>query len=128
MTQKTMILVSGSGDTVAWFRVEFLQKFLDKSYKVYVLAPDIREDLKPVLLNLGVEFIHINLNRKGFNIFNLFRSIKEISNIFNTYKPDVIFSYTHKAILASSLASKVSGYRNIFSSLPAQGTFLMTKV
>ena len=64
MTQKTMILVSGSGDTVAWFRVEFLQKFLDKSYKVYVLAPDIREDLKPVLLNLGVEFIHINLNRK----------------------------------------------------------------
>ena len=49
MTQKTMILVSGSGDTVAWFRVEFLQKFLDKSYKVYVLAPDIREDLKPVL-------------------------------------------------------------------------------
>ena len=57
MTQKTMILVSGSGDTVAWFRIEFLKKFITKSYKVYVLAPDIREDLRPKLIKLGVEFI-----------------------------------------------------------------------
>ena len=121
MKQKKMILVSGSGDTVAWFRVEFLKKFIDKSYKVYVLVPDIREDLKPILLNLGVEFIHINLNRKGFNIFNLLKSVKEISNIFNIYKPDVIFSYTHKAILASSLASKISGYTNIFSLITGTG-------
>jgi len=121
MTQKTMILVSGSGDTVAWFRIEFLKKFITKSYKVYVLAPDIREDLKPILINLGVEFIYINLNRKGFNIFNLLISIREISNIFRTLKPDIIFSYTHKAILASSIASRVSGHKNIFSFITGTG-------
>ena len=121
MNQKTMILVSGSGDTVAWFRVEFLKKFLDKSYKVYVLAPDIREDLKPNLIDLGIEFIYIDLHRKGFNIINLFNSIIQLLNIFKTLNPDIIFSYTHKAILASSIAAKVSGHQNIFSFITGTG-------
>jgi len=41
-----MVLLSGSGDTVVWFRLEFLDEFINKSYKVYVLAPDIRSDLR----------------------------------------------------------------------------------
>ncbi|MDA9344697.1 glycosyltransferase family 4 protein [Gammaproteobacteria bacterium] len=121
MISKKMILVSGSGDTVVWFRLEFLKKFLDKSYKVYVLAPDIREDLKPVLLDLGVEFIYIKLNRKGFNVINLLKSIREISTIFQSLHPDIIFSYTHKAILASSIAARISGYRNMFSLITGTG-------
>ena len=68
---KKMILVSGSGDTVAWFRIELLQEFINMSYKVYVLAPDIRDELKPALLDIGVEFLEIKLHRKGFNISSI---------------------------------------------------------
>jgi len=121
MRQKKIILVSGSGDTVAWFRVEFLKKFIDESYKVYVLAPGIREDLKLELLDLGIEFIYIKLHRKGFNIINLLQSIRQISSIFKLLKPDLIFSYTHKAILAASIASLISGHRNMFSMITGTG-------
>jgi glycosyltransferase involved in cell wall biosynthesis len=121
MGHKKIILVSGSGDTVAWFRVEFLKKFIDQSYKVYVLAPDIREDLKSELLDLGIEFIYIKLHRKGFNIINLLQSIQQISRIFKSLKPDLIFSYTHKAILAASIASWISGHRNTFSLITGTG-------
>ena len=44
-SEKKMILLSGSGDTVAWFRLDFLNEFLLRSYKVYVLAPDIKKEL-----------------------------------------------------------------------------------
>ena len=121
MTQKTMILVSGSGDTVAWFRIELLQEFIDMSYKVYVLAPDIRDELKPALLDLGVEFIEIKLHRKGFNIFNLCSSIIELQKIFRSIQPDLIFSYTHKAIIAASTAARFSGFSNTYSLITGTG-------
>jgi glycosyltransferase involved in cell wall biosynthesis len=118
---KKMILVSGSGDTVAWFRIELLQEFIDRSYKVYVLAPDIRDELKPALLDMGVEFIEIKLHRKGFNIFNLCGSIIELQKIFRSIQPDLIFSYTHKAIIAASIAARFSGFSNVYSLITGTG-------
>jgi len=121
MSQKNMILLSGSGDTVAWFRLELLDRFIDSSYKVFVLAPDIRLDLKAELDNRGIQFITIKLERKGFGVFNLVRSIFELIQIFRTIKPDLIFSYTHKAILSGSLAAKIAGFSNLYSLITGTG-------
>ena len=120
-TQKKIILLSGSGDTVVWFRLDFLNEFLQKSYKVYVLAPDIRDDLKPELIKMGIEFIEIKLERKGLNVFNLISSVFELVRLFKEIKPNIIFSYTHKAILSGSLAAKISGLSNTFSMVTGTG-------
>ena len=118
---KKIILLSGSGDTVAWFRLDFLNEFLLRSYKVYVLAPDIRDDLKPELINMGIEFIEIKLERKGFNVLNLISSVFELASLFKEIQPNIIFSYTHKAILSGSLAAKISGFSNTFSMVTGTG-------
>jgi glycosyltransferase involved in cell wall biosynthesis len=118
---KKIILLSGSGDTVAWFRLDFLNEFLLRSYKVYVLAPDIRDDLKPELINMGIEFIEIKLERKGFNVLNLISSVFELTRLFKEIHPNIIFSYTHKAILSGSLAAKISGFSNTFSMVTGTG-------
>ena len=118
---KKIILLSGSGDTVAWFRLDFLNEFLLRSYKVYVLAPDIRDDLKPELINMGIEFIEIKLERKGFNVLNLISSVCELVSLFKEIQPNIIFSYTHKAILSGSLAAKISGFSNTFSMVTGTG-------
>ena len=121
INKKTMVLLSGSGDTVVWFRLEFLEKFLDQSFKVYVLAPDIRPELKKELDNRGIDLIFIKLERKGFNIINLFQSILELIKIFSKIKPEIVFSYTHKAILSGSLAAKLSGFSNTYSLITGTG-------
>ena len=118
---KKIILLSGSGDTVAWFRLDFLNEFLLRSYKVYVLAPDIRDDLKPELINMGIEFIEIKLERKGFNVLNLISSVFELVRLFKEIQPNIIFSYTHKAILSGSLAAKISGFSDTFSMVTGTG-------
>ena len=121
MSQKKMILLSGSGDTVAWFRLELLEGFMNSSYKVFVLAPDIRPDLKAELDSRGIQFITIKLERKGFGVFNLVKSILELIQLFKTIKPDLIFSYTHKAILSGSLAAKIAGFSNSYSLITGTG-------
>src|SRR6056300_753791 len=121
INQKKMVLLSGSGDTVVWFRLEFLDKFLDQSFKVYVLAPDIRPELKIELDKRGIDLIFIKLKRKGFNVINFLQSILELIKIFRKIKPDVIFSYTHKAILTGSLAAQLSGFSNLYSLITGTG-------
>ena len=116
-----MILLSGSGDTVVWFRLEFIDEFIKKSYRVYVLAPDIRPKLKIELEKRGVQFIYINLQRKGFSVLNLIFSIIELIIIFQKIRPDLIFLYTHKAILSGSLAAKYSGFLNLYSLITGTG-------
>jgi glycosyltransferase involved in cell wall biosynthesis len=120
-SKKKIILLSGSGDTVAWFRLDFLNEFLLRSYKVYVLAPDIRDDLKPKLIDMGIEFIEIKLERKGFSLLNLISSVIELIRLFKEIQPNIIFSYTHKAILSGSLAAKISGFSNTFSLITGTG-------
>ena len=122
---KKIILLSGSGDTVAWFRLDFLNEFLLRSYKVYVLAPDIRDDLKPELINMGIEFIEIKLERKGFNLLNLISSVFELVRLFKEIQPNIIFSYTHKAILSGSLAAKISGFSNTYDKTVTRSGALM---
>jgi len=119
--KKKMILLSGSGDTVVWFRLEFLEKFIDQSFNVYVLVPDIRPELKKELDKRGIDLIFIKLERKGFNVFNLLQSTVELIKIFRIIKPDIIFSYTHKAILSGSLAAKLSGFSNLYSLITGTG-------
>ena len=119
--KKKRILLSGSGDTVAWFRLDFLNEFLQKSYKVYVLAPGIRDDLKPELINMGIEFIEIKLERKGFSLLNLISSVIELIRLFKEIQPNIIFFFFFKAILSGSLAAKISGFSNTFSLVTGTG-------
>lgn len=119
--QKKMVLLSGSGDTVVWFRLEFLEQFMDQSFKVYVIAPDIRPELKKELDIRGIDFIFIKLKRKGFDLVNLVQTIAELIKIYNRIQPNIIFIYTHKAILAGSLAARLSGFSNLYSLITGTG-------
>ncbi len=116
-----MILLSGSGDTVAWFRLDLLKEFQKNSYEVFVLAPDIREDLRPLLDEMDIHFISIKLHRKGFSLPNLIYSIFELRKLFISIKPDLILSYTHKAIVGGSIAARLSQFKNIYSLITGTG-------
>jgi len=116
-----MILLSGSGDTVAWFRLDLLKDFQENSYEVFVLAPDIRDDLKPLLDDMNIHFIPIKLQRKGFSIINLILSIIELRKLFILIKPDLILSYTHKAIVGGSIAARLYNSSNSHSLITGTG-------
>jgi len=53
----------------------------------------------------GINFIRIKLNRKSLNPFDLLLSVLELIKLYKKINPDIVFSFTHKAILASSYAS-----------------------
>jgi glycosyltransferase involved in cell wall biosynthesis len=121
MTKKKIIIMSGSGNTVVWFRLELIKEFLNRSYEVYVLAPDINSELKPRLDDLGAHFIYVNLSRKSLNPIGFLHSIYSIFSIIREIRPNLIFVYTFKAILVAAFASFFMRKIKLFSFITGRG-------
>ena len=115
------IIISGSGDTFVWFRLELLSAIQRKGYKVYALAPEISYKNQAILEERGINFLRINLKRKSFNLLNFIQSCIELNKIFNELKPEIVLGYMHKSILASCIVSFFHKNIKIFSMITGLG-------
>lgn len=109
--QRNFVIISGSGDTFVWFRLELLSAIKSKGFKVYALAPEISDKNKLILEEEGINFLRINLKRKSFNFVNFIQSCIDLNRIFNQLKPEIVLGYMHKSVLASCIVSLL--HRNI---------------
>ena len=107
---KNLFIISGNAKTIAWFRLEMLQEFIDRGYKVFALVPEFDIETRKILEEKGIEIIRISLQRKSFNFINLIQGIFEIKAHIKDLKPDIVFTYMHKSIIASSLAVGLSDH------------------
>lgn len=119
--KKRFVIISGSGNTFVWFRLEMLQEIQKKGFSVYALSPEISEESLDILKSNNIRHIKIGLNRKSLNIFNLILSIYELVRIYKKIKPDIVFSYMHKSIIASNYASMILSIKNNFSMISGLG-------
>jgi len=106
MASKKHIIFSGNS---AWgmynFRGRLIRKFVEKSYKVTVLAPN-DEVFVPKLKELSVSFIDTPINPKGTNPMEDVRLFWNYKTIFKREKPDFVFFYTVKPNIFGSLAAQ----------------------
>jgi glycosyltransferase involved in cell wall biosynthesis len=103
--KRNLFIISGSGDTFVWFRMELIQEFINCGYCVCALAPNISASSQQILSAQGVEFIQIGMQRKSFNILNFVTAFFEIIKLYWRYQPEIVLPYMHKPILLSSLAA-----------------------
>ena len=106
---KKIFIISGSANTIVWFRLDLLKEFLKRGFKIYALTPECDHDAINALNQFGILHIQINLQRKTFNVFNLLVGILEIKKLIRAHNPEIVLSYMHKSIIASSIAVFLSG-------------------
>lgn len=115
------VIISGSGDTFVWFRLELLAAIQRKGFKVYALAPEISDKNMLILEEKGINFLRINLKRKSFNIINFIQSCIQLNKIFIELKPEIVLGYMHKSILASCIVSIFHKNIKVFSMITGLG-------
>ncbi len=104
-TRKRFVMITGSGDTIAWFRLDLLKEIKAKNYEVFAFAPSITKHNRDLLHSNGIVFQKISLERKSLSFINFLTSWVQIIRIIKDLQPDLVFSYMHKPIIASGLAS-----------------------
>lgn len=90
------------------FRFELIKELLAQGYDVYFSLPESVEDEKVrLLIEIGAKHIQTYINRRGINLFEDLKLIKEYKKIIREVNPDIILTYTIKPnIYGTYVASK----------------------
>jgi len=131
---RNFLFVSGSGDTFVWFRLDLMKEIQNRGFNIYAAAPTISKENLQILKNHNICFLALDLQRKSLNPLNFIFSIFSLRKVIQSLKPSHIFSYMHKSILATGLATlffsdvkkyyMVTGLGHLFE----RNTFLMNLI
>lgn len=105
MRKKVLFLVNH--DIVIYnFRLEIVEKLLEKGYEVHISSPDgvrIEE-----LVSLGCVHHNIEIERHGTNIFKDFFIFRNYMKLVKTIEPDILFAFTIKPNIYGGLVSRLT--------------------
>lgn len=93
------------------FRLEVVQRFLDKGYAVSVIAPEGEKGEVLGRLPAGVKCIPVKMNRTSTNPVKDLVLFCQILKVLKAEKPDYLFNYTIKPNVYGALAAKILGIR-----------------
>lgn len=105
------LLISPKNRTVYNFRGDLVKEIINKGYQVIVTGPDDTDVDK--ILDLGVQFEKIPVNKNGTNIIGDLKYLNNLYKLFKKEKPDVILGYTVKPVVYGAIAAKLAGVKNI---------------
>jgi len=108
---KVKVVVCASSGPALIKRRELLENLADHGCEVIAAAPFTDSSLDNVLARIHGRFIPAPLNPTGINPFHDLRYFQALTNIFRRESPDVVFCYTHKAVIFGLAAAARAGVR-----------------
>lgn len=119
---KRILILSNHFITLYNFRKELIKKLIDDKNKVYISMPKAEEN--KFFSDMGCKVIETTVDRRGINPLNDFKLILNYIRIMKNINPDIIFSYTIKPNIYGSIASNITGYKQINNITGTGATFL----
>lgn len=120
---KKIVIISPKNRTVYNFRGDLIRDLQKTGYEVVVTGPD-KENLDRIL-DLGVRFELIPMNKDGINPFADIKYLWSLMSLLRKEMPCLTLEYTIKPVIYGSIAAKLAGIKNINSLITGTG-FLFT--
>lgn len=93
LNNKVLILVNH--DIVIYnFRKELVERLIEEGYEIYLSSP--YGERIDELINMGCNYIPVNINRHGSNIYEEIKLIKHYKKIVKTINPSIVLTFTIK--------------------------------
>lgn len=92
-----------------------------KGHDVYGCAPDAPAQVRESLAKLGVQYIHVPIDRAGMNPVRDLRSAFLLFRLFKKIQPNIVLSYTAKPVIWGSLAARAAGVPASFAMITGLG-------
>jgi glycosyltransferase involved in cell wall biosynthesis len=121
---KRILVIASYDKSLVNFRYDLLKSFSKKNCDVAVCAPNIGEKIEGQLKQIRVKSINWAVNRNKVNITDDIASIISLFKIVRKFRPDILFCYTIKPILFSSIIGSIYKKPKIYSMFTGLGKFL----
>lgn len=110
MTRKVSIVLNNSWYAYN-FRLNLARSLRDNGYEVCFIAPYDKKYSE--LIKKEFKFIHVNIDAKGINPINDFKTMVSLYKVFKEISPDIVLNFTIKPNIYSSIVTAVKGIKSI---------------
>ncbi|WP_421824374.1 glycosyltransferase family 4 protein [Flagellimonas oceanensis] len=106
---KNILIICSYDASLTHFRGDFIKDLIKEGYTVYAAAPEMTTEITEKLKDMGAIPLEYKLQRTGMNPFKDLKSIFEIKRIIIDNNIDLVFPYTIKPVIYSSMAANMVG-------------------
>ncbi len=99
--KKTIAVVSNMASNIFIFKMNFVKYLKEKNYNVIVFAHD--NGFGTDIEKIADKYIDYNISRTGVNVFQEYKTYRELASQLRIHNPDVLISFTIKPNLYSNL-------------------------
>ena len=114
-----IVLLCVSSQGVINFRTELIKTLQAKGYIVSVVAFD--DDYEKEIVDLGVDFYHINDKNRSTNPLKILSLKKKYKKILKKIRPNIVFTFMLKPNTFGVLSAKSLGIKEIYSMVEGAG-------
>lgn len=104
------------------FRGRLLEALAARGHRVTAFGPEDDPEVRAYLEGVGCELRTYPLARAGLNPLADRRAMQHLRRELEAIQPDVVLSYTHKAVVYGSLAARDVGVPGIYSMITGLGS------
>lgn len=109
MSKKRILVIGSTSTSLINFRGDFLKKLKEEGFDVYVAAGHWRDGVFETLeKDFEVTPLKYELQRTGLNPLNDLRTIAQLKRLIKDNKIDLVFPYTVKPVIYSSIAANAN--------------------
>lgn len=109
-TEKKRILIVSSIDiSLLRFRGKLIELLIASGYEVLLVAPCYLPETEKSLKELGATALTVSMSRSGLSLKEDYRTYKDLKRIIHERQIDIVFPYTIKPVMYSSLAARQLG-------------------
>lgn len=108
---KTVVITSNTSWYLYNFRKNTILALLKEGYRVVSVSP--KDDYSQKLVDLGVEYQHIEIDQGGTNPIKDMRTFFGFISLYRKLRPDAVLNFTPKNNIYSTLAASLFGAKSV---------------
>ena len=101
------------------FRLPIMKELIKNGYEVYAVAP--KGEVFDKFAEFGIKAISYEIDRKSLNILKELKTIKNIKEVINEIKPDILHTFMHKPNIYGNLI----GHKCTINTITGLGSFFI---
>lgn len=116
-----VLVLGGISASLISFRGPMLKEMVGHGHEVFACASSASHKTRDALIELGVTYHEINIDRTGIKPLRDIRTLIQIFKLFKRIKPDVFLGYTIKPVIYGSFAAQLANVPKIYSMISGLG-------
>lgn len=118
-------VLSSHTPSLFWFRMEMMQRFIEKGHSVYALGNERESEWQKKFAEKGIIYHQINIQRNGTNPVKDVKCLISIKKQLKNIKPDKVFTYQAKTVIYGTIAANILGIAEVYPLIAGLGSLFL---